>query len=159
MSAFYENSLQCYTDKFWCEFIELYESLPVLWDTTCGYFRNKSLTDSACTILTNKLKEVEPNASTYLVRCKITALRNKYRNEWKIIQEHQKRGQNHDISWWFHTLDFLRPHITLSETRDFIEVCTTVIVIGSFRPETSFRNSRGSLDAFQYAIQLFHFFT
>ncbi|XP_036339697.1 uncharacterized protein LOC118749015 isoform X3 [Rhagoletis pomonella] len=69
--------------KFIIEFIELYQSLPALWDVKSKDYKDRELKDIQYQILLAKYKERYPDADRYEMRKKINTLRSSFRRQAK----------------------------------------------------------------------------
>lgn len=89
---------------FILEFINLYKSLPALWDAKCREYMNKRLKSNSYNLLLDKYREVHPEATVEDVKKKINILRTNYRRE--II----RRENSPEIQaklWWWDAMSFL----------------------------------------------------
>lgn len=95
------------------EFIELYKSYPCLWKTKSREYKDRNKKDAAYTVLLQKLKEIEPNATKKTVTAKINSIRGSFRRELKKIQESKHSGAGADETyvtqlWYYDQLLFTR---------------------------------------------------
>lgn len=94
------------------EFIELYETLPEVWDSRRKDYMSKSKRHSALEKLLECYKKIKPNATREDVRKKINSLRTNYRKELKKIISSKRSGAGTEevykpTSWIFYALQFL----------------------------------------------------
>lgn len=78
------------------DFIKIYESEPCLWQTKCKEYHDRNKKDAGYARLTEKLKEIEPNATKDGVIKKINNLRSAYRKEKKKLNDSLKSGASAD---------------------------------------------------------------
>lgn len=95
------------------KFIEIYETLPELWDASNSSYMNKVKRNLALDKLLNVYIKIKPGAKREDVRKKINTLRSNYRKEVKKILSSKRSGAGLDevynpSSWVFHALSFLR---------------------------------------------------
>lgn len=93
-------------------FIELYETLPELWNCASPYYINKYKRNAALQKLLEVYKELKPNASSD-VRRKVNTLRSNFRREKNKIKASKRSGAEADdvykpTSWVFYALSFLQ---------------------------------------------------
>ncbi|XP_011193136.2 uncharacterized protein LOC105218947 isoform X1 [Zeugodacus cucurbitae] len=72
--------------KFIIEFINLYHSLPALWDINIPSYQNRAMKNKQYEILLEKYREIMPNADKSDVKKKIATLRSNYQREVKRLQ-------------------------------------------------------------------------
>lgn len=94
------------------EFIELYKFEPCLWLVKSKDYHDRNKRAAAYMKLTEKLKEIEPNATKDDVLKKINSLRSNVRKEKKKYKESLKSGAStEDIYkptlWYYDLFDFL----------------------------------------------------
>ncbi|XP_037820473.1 uncharacterized protein LOC119609672 [Lucilia sericata] len=99
--------------KFILEFIEVYRSLPALWQIKSKEYYNKKEKDLQYKILLKKYRELEPKAEKKDVAMKINSLRTAYRKELKRIEKLEElgtsdNGQTESNLFFFEALDFIR---------------------------------------------------
>jgi hypothetical protein len=75
-----------------CEFIEVYRSLPALWQVKSNEYCDRNKRNEAYDILVAKYQEVAPNADVETVRKKINSLRTNYRKKKVNITCSAKSG-------------------------------------------------------------------
>lgn len=95
------------------QFIELYETLPELWDPTNPLYMKKNKRNLALDKLLVIFNKMKPNATRDDVRKKINTLRSNYRKELKKMLALKRSGSGtEDIyepsSWVFYALQFLK---------------------------------------------------
>lgn len=74
------------SQRFVCEFIELYKEQPCLWKYSCKDYRNRTVKERAYEALVLKMREVDPRADKNSVMRKINALRTAFRREFKKVR-------------------------------------------------------------------------
>lgn len=99
-------------DKVLQNFIETYEALPELWNTSHPSYMNKAKRNIALDKLTSIYKNMKPGANRADVRRKINTLRSNYRKQLKKIELSMRTESGTDevyqpTSWVFHALKFL----------------------------------------------------
>lgn len=106
--------MRTWSHEFIAEFIELYRSLPCLYDIKSKQYLNKPLKLAAYNKMVEKLKTVDPAATKDMVVKKINNMRSSYRKELKKIKESKRSGSSGEVYetslWYFHLLDFLYEH-------------------------------------------------
>lgn len=95
------------------QFIETYESLPVLWNSSNEAYRNKAKKNAALDQLLQVFKALKPDAVRADVSKKINSLRTNFRKELKKIVSSKRSGAGtEDVyrpqSWIFDSLKFLQ---------------------------------------------------
>lgn len=96
--------------KFWTEFIDIYHSLPSLWNTKDENYNNRESRSVAWNKLVVKLREVEPDANQDSVKRKINTFRSNFNREVRKIRHTQKEQPNelyNPTLWYFDHLSFL----------------------------------------------------
>jgi hypothetical protein len=93
-------------------FIEVYRSLPELWDTENRNYSNRVKKAAAYDTLIEKLKVLEPDASRESVVKKINNLRSAFRKELKKVNDSKRSGTSADdlyvpSLWYYNELLFL----------------------------------------------------
>ncbi|XP_074038447.1 ethanolamine kinase 1 isoform X3 [Leptinotarsa decemlineata] len=93
-------------------FIETYESLPELWNSSLDIYKNKTKRNAALNKLLVIYKKLKPEAKLPDVRRKINTLRSNYRKELKkIVTSKRSRNGTDEVykpsSWVFYALEFL----------------------------------------------------
>nr|XP_023020622.1 uncharacterized protein LOC111509164 [Leptinotarsa decemlineata] len=93
-------------------FIETYESLPELWNSSLDIYKNKTKRNAALKKLLVIYKKLKPEAKLPDVRRKINTLRSNYRKELKkIVTSKRSRNGTDEVykpsSWVFYALEFL----------------------------------------------------
>lgn len=93
-------------------FIEIYEGLPLLWNTSDPDYKNKIKRNAALTKLLSIYEKIKPGATISDVRRKINTLRSNYRKELKRIEDSKRSGAGSEdvyspTSWVFHALKFI----------------------------------------------------
>lgn len=99
--------------NFIIEFIEVYRSLPALWQVKCKEYSNRIVKNAQYEVLLEKYKEKYPNAEKKDVTQRINCLRTAYRNELKRIGRLEKSGTGavdkvQPNLYYFDAIDFLR---------------------------------------------------
>ncbi|XP_058130514.1 uncharacterized protein LOC131272701 isoform X2 [Anopheles coustani] len=101
--------------KFWSEFIQLYQDLPVLWTKMDNdeEKHNKHLRDRALNILLRKYRDAEPTANVNTIKKVLKSLHSSYLKELRmeILQERMAGNdcKPYEPHWWcFGKLNFLR---------------------------------------------------
>lgn len=92
------------------EFIELYHSLPAVWNTSNPLYNNRSVKNDAYKKLIQKLQEFDPDANRMSVVKKINSLRTNFRKEIRKIKESKRNDgeQYKPTLWYFEKLRFLQ---------------------------------------------------
>lgn len=96
--------------KFWTEFIDIYRTLPCLWNTKDENYNNRESRSGAWNKLVQKLQEVEPDANQDSVKRKINTFRSNFNREVRKIRQTQKEQPNEEYNptlWYFDHLSFL----------------------------------------------------
>jgi hypothetical protein len=93
-------------------FIEVYRSLPELWDTENRHYSNRVKKAVAYDNLIEKLKVLEPDASRGSVVKKINTLRSTFRKELKKVNNSKRSGTSANnlyipSLWYYNELLFL----------------------------------------------------
>lgn len=94
-------------------FIEIYESLPELWNCSHGSYKNRTKRNLALDKLVPWYELVKPGATRDDVKKKINSLRTNFRKEVKKIVSSKRSGAGRNQiyqpqSWTFQALQFLR---------------------------------------------------
>lgn len=97
---------------FWSEFLQLYQSLPVLWKVKSEDYSNRVLKTKAYDIMIEKLKEIDPTANREKVTRKINSFRCNYRRDLRKIKQSEETAVGADdiyqsTLWYFDQLRFL----------------------------------------------------
>lgn len=98
--------------KFLLECIEMYETLPALWNTKCKDYSNREKKNQQYDILLLKYKERFPKADKTELIKKFNSLRKNFRKELKKLNDFGKSGAGaDDVSeptlWYFDQMKFL----------------------------------------------------
>ncbi|XP_065362222.1 uncharacterized protein LOC135955534 [Calliphora vicina] len=96
--------------KFWTEFIDIYHSLPSLWNTKDENYNNRESRSLSWYKLVEKLQEVEPDANQDSVKRKINTFRSNFNREVRKIRQTQKEQPTEVYNptlWYFDHLSFL----------------------------------------------------
>ncbi|KAM7362195.1 uncharacterized protein ACRADG_012990 [Cochliomyia hominivorax] len=96
--------------KFWADFIDIYHSLPSLWNTKDENYNNRESRSFAWNKLVEKLREVEPDANQDSVKRKINTFRSNFNREVRKIRQTQKDQPSEIYNptlWYFDHLSFL----------------------------------------------------
>lgn len=102
------TDMRTWPHDFITEFINLYRSLPCLYDTKCKQYSNKQLKAAAYAKLVEKMRQVDLFATRDDVIKKINNMRSSYRKEAKKIEIGRMTGEPYEPTlWYFHMLDFL----------------------------------------------------
>lgn len=121
--------MRTWSHDFIEEFIQLYRSLPCLYDIKSKQYLNKPLKLDAYNKLVEKLKTVDPAATKDMVVKKINNMRSSYRKELKKIKDSKRSGASGEVYetslWYFHLLDFLYNHEKLRKSTSNMEVMET----------------------------------
>lgn len=80
--------------RFILELIDVYGSLPALWDITCKDYSNRALKEQKYDILLKKFREKHPNGDKIQLKKKINGLRTNYRRELKRLRDQEKNGES-----------------------------------------------------------------
>ncbi|XP_031335792.1 uncharacterized protein LOC116165467 [Photinus pyralis] len=107
------SDLRGITKEFLTEFILLYRSFPCLWKTKSKEYMDRNKKNDAYKILTEKLKEVEENATKEAVKTKINTLRGGFRREMKKVLNSKRSGAGADDVyvpnlWYYELLLFIK---------------------------------------------------
>lgn len=98
--------------QFIPEFIEVYRSLPALWDVKCKDYTNRGKKNEQYDVLIEKYRENVPDADKQEVIKKINSSRTNFRKELKRIQDAEKSGAGaEDVEpslWYFEEMRFLQ---------------------------------------------------
>lgn len=92
------------------EFVQTYESFPILWDKTNLNYKIKYKRDECLEKLLVIYKKLRPHATISDVRKKINSLKSNYRREWKkvILSRYSGDGEEYvPKSWLYECLHFL----------------------------------------------------
>nr|CAH7743164.1 unnamed protein product [Callosobruchus chinensis] len=79
------SDMRMWSHEFITEFIDLYKSLPCLYEIKSKDYLNKAMKLSAYNQLVEKLKTIDPTAPKDTVVQKIINMRSSYRKELKKI--------------------------------------------------------------------------
>ncbi|XP_055625146.1 uncharacterized protein LOC129777318 [Toxorhynchites rutilus septentrionalis] len=98
--------------QFILEFIEVYRSLPALWDIKCKDYTNRLKKIEQYDVLIEKYRENAPDADKQDVIKKINSLRTNFRKELKRIRDAEKSGAGAEevepTLWYFEQMRFLQ---------------------------------------------------
>ncbi|RZF32638.1 hypothetical protein LSTR_LSTR016977, partial [Laodelphax striatellus] len=93
------------------EFIALYKKHTCLWKYSSKEYTDRNLKEIAVTELTEKLREVEKNATREMALKKLNSLRTSFRREYKKVEESKRSGTTDDIYeprlWYYDLLLFI----------------------------------------------------
>lgn len=93
---------------FWREFLEIYRDAPALWKVYSEPYKNKQLKLECYNRLTEKLKEIVPDATLAMVKRKINTFRSNYKREVnKVWNSKLKKVPYKPSVWYFKHLEFL----------------------------------------------------
>ena len=106
------SDIRAWSREFLTEFIELYKSLPCLWQVKSKEYSNKDKRNQAYAELIIKCKEVDRNVNKEFVTKKINSLRTVYRKELSKVKKSMRSGAGADevykpTLWYFDMLSFL----------------------------------------------------
>lgn len=112
--------------KFLLEVIEVYRSLPALWNVKSNDYSNRSKKSEQYDELLKKYNEKYPSADKKEVIKKINSLRTNFRKEFKKIRDSEKSGVGEDevaepTLWYYEEMKFL---IDQEEPADSINTMT-----------------------------------
>ncbi|KAJ0170296.1 hypothetical protein K1T71_014224 [Dendrolimus kikuchii] len=96
--------------KFLIEIIQLYRSLPVLWNVNIKEYHDRQKKNNAYNILLRKYRQMYPEATKEDVKKKFNSLRTNYRKELKKYHEWTNsgnKGEYQPSSWYFEEMSFL----------------------------------------------------
>lgn len=95
-------------ESFWEEFIELYRSLPEIWDPQHKSFLHGDARQEAYQKLTNKFKEKNVKANLEMTKAKLRSIRGRYRKQLNKNEKRKQMGLG-DVPkvTWFEKLSFL----------------------------------------------------
>uniref|UniRef100_A0A0A1WR58 Acyl-[acyl-carrier-protein] desaturase 6, chloroplastic n=1 Tax=Zeugodacus cucurbitae TaxID=28588 RepID=A0A0A1WR58_ZEUCU len=85
--------------KFWIEFIKLYSTKPELWKVNSEIYKDREAKKYAYMVLTEKLREVQPDATAELVRKKINVFRTSYRKAQNKMKRAISLGRKPVNNW------------------------------------------------------------
>lgn len=113
--------------QFICEFIEVYRSLPALWDAKCKDYTNRTRKGEQYDVLLEKYREKYPDAEKPDVVKKINSLRTNFRKELKRIREAEKSGAGAEdvepVLWYFEEMRFLQAQETPTPSISTMDTC------------------------------------
>lgn len=89
--------------RFWKSFLALYKQYPEIWDPRCDKYSRREYKEVAYQALANKLKEIDPYASTDCVKRRLNIFKSNYKRE---LRRRTKTGTKGNL-WYFDDLDFL----------------------------------------------------
>ena len=109
------NDIRLSATEFIRQFIDLYKSMPSLWQLKSAEYMDRGKKDSAYKELLQLCQSVCPEAILNTVKTKIANLRTVYRKETKKIKDAQKSGAGvNDLYvpkfWYFELLHFIKNH-------------------------------------------------
>uniref|UniRef100_A0A6P7G483 Uncharacterized protein LOC114334000 n=1 Tax=Diabrotica virgifera virgifera TaxID=50390 RepID=A0A6P7G483_DIAVI len=111
--------------KFILECIDMYRSLPALWNVKSKYYSNKIIKNQQYDQLLRKYKEYYPNADKSQLVKKINSLRTNFRKELKRMTDAEKSGAGTGTLptlWYYTEMQFLvgqdEPNTLQREERD-----------------------------------------
>lgn len=85
------------------ELLDLYKSLPCLWDPIHSQYNNKESREAAYELLREKYRELYEDASIDVVKKKIEHMRATYRREYrKVVASLVAGGKKHVPSLWYY---------------------------------------------------------
>ncbi|GFO50157.1 hypothetical protein PoB_007666200 [Plakobranchus ocellatus] len=98
--------------KFLLELIDMYRSLPALWQIKSKEYSDRQTKDSAYETLLHKYREYYKEGTKDELKKKLNALRTNFRKELKKINDSQKSGAGtaevyESSQWCFNALLFL----------------------------------------------------
>ncbi|XP_062551398.1 mucin-6-like [Armigeres subalbatus] len=134
------------------KFIELYESLPVLWNCKHDSYKNKAAKNAALDKLVRVYQSVKTGATRADVTKKINSLRTNFRKELKRVVSSKRSGAGADeiyqpSSWLFEALQFLRnteqPASHITESGKVADVVLRTSKVSNSSPPAS--HSRSSI--------------
>ena len=116
--------------EFIVEFIEVYRSLPALWDVKCKDYSNHAKKGEQYDVLIEKYRENYPDAEKQEVVKKINSLRTNFRKELKRIRDTEKSGAGaEDVEptlWYFDEMKFLVTQETPTATISTMDISQDV---------------------------------
>lgn len=116
--------------EFIVEFIEVYRSLPALWDVKCKDYSNRAKKGEQYDVLIEKYRENYPDAEKQEVVKKINSLRTNFRKELKRIRDAEKSGAGaEDVEptlWYFDEMKFLVTQETPTATISTMDISQDV---------------------------------
>lgn len=120
---------------FISEFIDVYHSLPALWDVKSKDYSNRFKKNEQYDQLLEKYRENFPNADKQEVIKKINALRTNFRKELKRIHDAEKSGAGaEDVEpslWYFEEMKFLMPQETPTASTSTMEIAEVSVRKGN----------------------------
>lgn len=96
--------------QFWLEFLDLYKSMPCLWNVKIKDYNNRELKNKCYDKMIVKLRVIDPDANREKVVRKINVFRTNYKRDLKKLQKSKKSesGVQFESSlWYFDKLRFL----------------------------------------------------
>ncbi|XP_018787353.1 PREDICTED: uncharacterized protein LOC108968048 isoform X1 [Bactrocera latifrons] len=104
-----ENISQCTAlteeNQFIIEFINLYRSLPALWDMNIKSYYDRNIRNKYYEVMLAKYREIMPNANMLDVKKKIAALRSNFQREVKRLRESKMEEPS---LYYYDAMSFLR---------------------------------------------------
>ncbi|KAL5285764.1 hypothetical protein ACFFRR_007445 [Megaselia abdita] len=89
--------------SFWKQFLAVYKQYPEIWDPRCEKYSKRDYKEVAYQALAQKLKELDPYASTDCVKRRLNIFKSNYKRE---LRRREKTGTKGNL-WYFDDLDFL----------------------------------------------------
>ncbi|XP_075148569.1 uncharacterized protein LOC142222348 [Haematobia irritans] len=94
--------------KLCIEFLNMYRTMPSLWDTSSLEYHDRGLKIANYNTLLQKFREMEPMANLKDMKRKINTLRTNYRREVKRLKNCRLDEKEISQLYYFEALDFLR---------------------------------------------------
>ena len=113
--------------KFLLELIEVYKTLPALWNIKSDCYSDRTKKDNAYKTLLQKFKEQYPEGTKDELKKRINSLRTSFRKELKKVKDSTRSGAGADeiydpSLWCFDALLFLTDQETPASSRSTIQL-------------------------------------
>lgn len=95
--------------QFVIEFINLYRSLPALWDMNIKSYYDRNIRNKYYEVMLTKYREIMPNAKIMDAKKKIATLRSNYQREVKRLRE---SSIGEPSLYYYDAMSFLRNNIS-----------------------------------------------
>ncbi|XP_065364787.1 uncharacterized protein LOC135957884 [Calliphora vicina] len=122
------------------ELIEVYRTLPALWDVRSPDYTNRRIKDVQYNILLQKYRESQPNADKNDLRRRINLLRTCYRREYRrtLNRKNDPNGPYKPSLFYFNALDSFLNSVELTPVNENCSTCS-VNVVNSVETVSSMR--------------------
>lgn len=111
--------------KFLLELIEVYRTLPALWNIKSDYYSDRKKKDITYETLLQKFNEHYPEGTKEELKKKINSPRTSFRKELKKVKDSNKSGADEVYEpslWCFDALLFLSDQETPASSRNTIQL-------------------------------------